>query len=215
MRLGLISTSGYHGTMSRWLPDSHARLEDAALELFAERGFDAVSTTEIAQRAGLSKATFFRYFRDKPEVLFWGQDLLADTFRQAIAGGPSDASPLQLAGAAVLAADGIFDADRHRHAALRARLIASSASLGERAARKRAVLAAAMTDALRARNVSDSTADLTGMVGAAIYGAAYEHWAASPLYRSFADLAQDEFDRMVLAAIDMSTRPQLADSRRR
>jgi AcrR family transcriptional regulator len=201
--------------VSRWLPDSHARLEDAALELFAERGFDAVSTTEIAQRAGLSKATFFRYFPDKPEVLFWGQDLLAETFRQAIARGPSEASPLQLAGAAVLAADGIFDADRHRHAALRARLIASSAPLGERAARKRAVLAAAMTDALRARNVSDSTAELTGMVGAAMYGAAYERWAASPIYGFFADLAQREFDRMVLAVIDMSTRPQLADSRRR
>jgi hypothetical protein len=65
-----------------------------------------------------------------------------------------------------------------------------------------------MADALRARDVSGSTADLTGMVGAAIYGAAYEWWAASPSYRSFADLAQREFDRTVLAAIDMSMRPQ-------
>ena len=42
----------------------------AALELFNERGFDAVSVTDIAERAEVGRTTFFRYFGDKQEVLF-------------------------------------------------------------------------------------------------------------------------------------------------
>jgi AcrR family transcriptional regulator len=186
--------------VARWQPDAHARLEDAALELFAERGFDAVSTAEIAARAGLTKATFFRHFPDKPEVLFWGQDLLAATFRHAIADGAADASPLQLVRAAVLAADPVFDADRHRRAATRQRLIASSATLHERAVLKRAVLARTMTEALEARDVATRTAELAGLAGTATLDAAYAHWAASPTYHAFAGFADREFDLTVRAA---------------
>src|SRR5215472_13180736 len=42
----------------------------AALDLFRERGFDAVSVTDIAERAEVGRTTFFRYFGDKQEVLF-------------------------------------------------------------------------------------------------------------------------------------------------
>jgi AcrR family transcriptional regulator len=194
----------YASGMARWQPDAHARLEEAALDLFAERGFEAVSTAEIAGRAGLTKATFFRHFPDKPEVLFWGQDLLADTFRQAIAAGAPGASPLELVRAAVLAADPIFDADRHRHAATRQRLIASSATLSERAAFKRAALARAMTGALQARGVAAATAELAGLAGTAAFGAAYEHWAASPTFRGFAGLARRQLDRTARAAADLA-----------
>lgn len=190
--------------MARWQPDAQARLEEAALELFAERGFEAVSTAEIASRAGLSKGTFFRHFLDKPEVLFWGQDLLADIFRKAIADSAADPSPLKLVGAAVLAVDPVLDADRHHHAATRQRLIASSATLHERAVLKRAALAQAMATALLARGIAARTAELAGLAGTVAFSAAYAHWAASPTYRSFAGFAQRELDLTACAASGLS-----------
>ena len=45
-------------------------IRQAALDLFRERGFDAVSVTDIADRAEVGRTTFFRYFGDKQEVLF-------------------------------------------------------------------------------------------------------------------------------------------------
>jgi len=45
-------------------------IRQAARELFSERGFDAVSVTDIAERAEVGRTTFFRYFGDKQEVLF-------------------------------------------------------------------------------------------------------------------------------------------------
>ncbi len=47
---------------------SYLALLEAATELFGRHGYDAVGTPEIAQRAGVSVGTFYRYFEDKHEV---------------------------------------------------------------------------------------------------------------------------------------------------
>ena len=60
--------------MPRWEPNAQQRLMRAALDLFTEKGYDATTINEIADRAGLTKTTFFRHFSDKREVLFAGQD---------------------------------------------------------------------------------------------------------------------------------------------
>lgn len=57
-------------SMSRWEPDAYGRLERAALDLFAEHGFDQVTVPEITARAGLTTRTFLRHSADKREVLF-------------------------------------------------------------------------------------------------------------------------------------------------
>lgn len=63
------------GTRTDSLTDRKRRrakeaIRQAALELFNERGFDAVSVTDIAERAEVGRTSFFRYFGDKQEVLF-------------------------------------------------------------------------------------------------------------------------------------------------
>jgi AcrR family transcriptional regulator len=45
-------------------------IEASALTLFEEQGYAATTVEQIARRAGLSQATFFRYFGSKEEVLF-------------------------------------------------------------------------------------------------------------------------------------------------
>jgi AcrR family transcriptional regulator len=64
--------------MGRWEPDARGRLEQAALELYGERGFENTTVAEIAERAGLTERTFFRHFADKREVLFWGAGALQE-----------------------------------------------------------------------------------------------------------------------------------------
>ena len=79
--------------MSRWEPNARGRLEEAALELYTERGFDETTVAEIAERAGLTERTFFRHFTDKREVLFGGQDVLLQLFVDNIVGCPRSGVP--------------------------------------------------------------------------------------------------------------------------
>ncbi len=79
--------------VGRWQPDSRGRLQEAALDLFAERGFDQTTAAEIAARAGLTERTFFRHFADKREVLFGGSDLLKERIVTGVAGAPEASGP--------------------------------------------------------------------------------------------------------------------------
>src|ERR1700731_4121568 len=84
---------GYDRGMARWEPDSRGRLEQAALALYGERGFEQTTGAEIAARAGLTERTFFRHFADKREVLFGGGEL-QELLVSAVAGAPDSAAPM-------------------------------------------------------------------------------------------------------------------------
>src|ERR1700754_2329756 len=94
----------YAGPVSRWAPDARERLETAALELFAENGYDETTVAQIADRAGLNRATFFRHFADKREVLFGGEDLLAGLFADGVRSAPAEATPPECLRAALASA---------------------------------------------------------------------------------------------------------------
>ena len=61
-----------------------------ALRLFAERGFDAVTTADIAAAAGISPRSFFRYFPTKEDVVLSGLRGAAEGVRDALAARPGD-----------------------------------------------------------------------------------------------------------------------------
>jgi AcrR family transcriptional regulator len=57
---------------------ARSRIIEAADALFAERGFDSVSVTDIAERAEVGRTTFFRHFGDKTEVVFAKEQAMFD-----------------------------------------------------------------------------------------------------------------------------------------
>ena len=136
--------------MARWEPNARERLERAALALFAEHGYDATTVAEIADRAGLTKSTFFRHFADKREVLFGGQDMLAELFNDAIRTAPPSATTADCLAAALEAVAVAFTPERHDLAPQRRAVIAAHSELQERELLKRARLGPAMAEALRA-----------------------------------------------------------------
>src|ERR1700761_4874941 len=90
--------------MARWQPDAAGRLQAAALELYATRGYDETTVAEIAARAGLTERTYFRHFADKREVLFHGSPELRGHLAAGVDGAPAGTPPLE---AVVHAVEGI------------------------------------------------------------------------------------------------------------
>jgi AcrR family transcriptional regulator len=165
--------------MSRWQPNARGRLEQAALELYTERGFDQTTVAEIAERAGLTERTFFRYFADKREVLFWGQDALMELVTTHIADAPGSASPIDAVGGALQAIGAMFEG-RREHARRRQAVIAANPGLQERELIKLASLAATMAEGLGRRGVPEPAARLTAETAVAVFKVAFDRWISAP-----------------------------------
>jgi AcrR family transcriptional regulator len=197
----LPSHIAYNVPVARWEPNTRERLVRAALDLFAEQGYDATTVSEIAERAGgLTKMTFFRHFPDKREVLFGGQDKMRQLLADAIAAVPGPATPLQ-AVAAGLDAMAAQHANDHRAFAVRLQpVIVGNAELLERAAFKRFALTEAVTAALEKRGVPDPTAGLAAELGIRAYYRAFEQWAASPSEQTLTDFTRHSLDELRAAS---------------
>src|SRR3954447_7255585 len=117
--------------MSRWEPNARGRLEEAALDLYTEHGFDETTVAEIAERAGLTERTFFRHFADKREVLFSGAGEFQEMLVGNVAGAPDSLAPIEAAAEGALAAAAMLQ-QRAEFARQRARIIAANAELQER-----------------------------------------------------------------------------------
>jgi AcrR family transcriptional regulator len=163
--------------MSRWKPDARGRLEQAALELYSERGFEQTTVAEIADRAGLTERTFFRHYADKREVLFGGGDVLKELLVSTVADTQDSAAPIDAIAAALEAVGGVLQ-ERLEFARRRQRIIAANAELRERELIKLASWAEALADALRDRGAADPAARLTAEVGIAVFRVAFERWVA-------------------------------------
>ncbi len=182
-------------SMSRWEPNARGRLEQAALDLYRERGFEQTMVTEIAERAGLTERTFFRYFADKREVLFGGQDMLRTIYVNAIEAAPASATPLAAVAAALEAGTPVFQ-ERYKLVRLRQAVIAANPELQEREMLKRAALASAMADALRSRGVTDLTATLAAEVGFIAFKTAYNRWVSEPVEQDLSQLIRASFEQL-------------------
>lgn len=181
--------------MSRWKPNTQSRLEQAALNLYHEQGYGQTTVAQIAERAGLTERTFFRYFADKREVLFgWQEDLLA-TCVVAIETAPTTATPIEMI---MTAWEVVVPMFQERHALVRQRqaVIAANPELQERELLKLAALTSAIADALRKRAVTDQVASLAANIGDLVFKTAYARWVDEPDAPDLSKLIQMSFEQL-------------------
>jgi len=179
--------------MVRWEPGAQERLQEAALDLYAARGFDQTTAADIAQSVGLTERTFFRYFADKREVLFAGQEHFQQVFLDGVAAAPEDATPLQVVAFALQAAAAFFPDERRGHSRLRYSIISLNPGLQERELLKMATLADAIAGALQARGVGEPEAVLAAETGLTVFTVSYRRWMAPDEGRPLAEVEAATF----------------------
>jgi len=193
---------GYDPGMGRWTPNARGRLEQAAMELYGERGFEQTTVSEIAERAGLTERTFFRHFADKREVLFWGAGALHELLVSAVASAPDSAAPIDAVATALEAAGALLQ-ERRDHSRQRQAIIAANAELRERELIKLASLASAIADTLRRRGVTEPAASLTAEAGIAVFRIAFGRWLDETNERDLPDLVRSSLEELrALVTVD-------------
>lgn len=158
-------------TMTRW-NHTHAALQQAALELFSQYGFDATSTAAVAAKAGVTEMTLFRHFPTKAALV------LADPFDPAIAEAvrarPADEPPLLAAVAAVRSTWQQLPPESVSELRLRLRILVDAKVQPDNAE-----TVAALSDALCDRGVAPAAAQVAAAAVVTGLTAALSHWAVS------------------------------------
>jgi AcrR family transcriptional regulator len=162
--------------------ETRARIVDAAADLFAERGFDAVSVMEIAKRAGVVEKTVFNHFPVKEGLVFDADPPMRAALLDAVRRRPAGESVSAAAGSFVVSAMSMLGAPEAADGVARmARVIRGSRVLQ---VREREILG----------ELTNSLADLIAEESGAARGQV-EPWLAAHavlgLYASLLELARD------------------------
>ena len=180
--------------MARWQPGATERLVVAAVDLFNEQGYDETTVAQIAERAGVTKSTFFRHFSDKRELLVAGQETLSRLLADGIAEAPLTATPLEAVALGLeRASSEMGPTNRELGPRLKA-AVSASTELQERDALKSVGLAAAMRAALVVRGVPDPTAQLAAELGVLAFKQGYARWSDADRLDADRDSAGREDD---------------------
>jgi len=163
--------------MPRWEPDARERFVSAALHLFTEQGYDETTVAQIADRAGLTRSTFFRHFPDKREVLAAGQETLSALLADGVRSAPPGATPLEAVAAGLVTASAAMTPFNRQLGPRLEAVIATSAELQERALLKKVGMAAALADALRERGVAGPVADAAAELGVLAFKESFAEWS--------------------------------------
>lgn len=83
------------GLRERKRRETLQRITDTGIRLFIEKGYDATTLDEIATAAGISRRTFFYYFKSKDEILLSLQSGVGDMLVAALREAPRDKRPLE------------------------------------------------------------------------------------------------------------------------
>jgi AcrR family transcriptional regulator len=187
-------------------------LRAAALKLFAERGFDAITTEEIAAKAAVSVRTFFRYFPTKESVLFRGGRSWAKSFADLYCKQPDSSSDVHAMCAALV--ELASDLPRSRQSLrMYKRIVATSTTLRGREQHEQndnALHAAVAIAARRGLSRADEACHLLASIGVLVYRLSLDTWLAGPASVALGNIIVDKFE---LLTVEQFTRTATASQR--
>ena len=155
---------------------ARAAIVEAALELFAERGYDETTVAEVAERADLSPATVARYFASKESMLFAERDQRTSSLRDTIVGRPADEPPLTAVIRGLAEQPWSWGESELRLRRMRV-AIARSATLRGRASGLLGEWRRAVAEALAVRGLPDDEARVLACAVVAVLDDASDRWA--------------------------------------
>ncbi|SFO61382.1 transcriptional regulator, TetR family [Geodermatophilus obscurus] len=162
------------GVRERRRLETHDRIVEAAAELFAERGFDAVSVVEIAQRAGVVEKTVFNHFPLKEGLVLSADPPMRAALLHAVATRPRGESAAAAAGTFVVTAmESLGDPAATDGVAAMARVVRGSKTLQVREREILGELTTALAAQIRAETGAPDGAvepELTASAVTALYG---------------------------------------------
>jgi AcrR family transcriptional regulator len=97
------------GLRERKRRDTLQRITQTGLDLFVSNGYEETTLDEIAAAAGISRRTFFHYFKSKDEILLAWQSAVADSIHSAVLMEPTHQSPIDALCGALLKMVAHFD----------------------------------------------------------------------------------------------------------
>jgi AcrR family transcriptional regulator len=169
------------------------------MELFSDRGFENTTVAQIAERAGLTKRTFFHHFADKREVLFSGSEVFEELVVNEIAAQAVSLAPLSAVTAGLKAAASTMFEPLRDGAAKRGQIIAASPELQERDMLKRGTLADTIAAALRDRGTSEQAAVIVAWSAVAMFYVAFGHWTEPANREPLAQLIDEALEEFLNA----------------
>jgi len=183
------------GLRSRKKLKTRLAIEDAALALFAEHGFEATTVEQIVERAEVSMTTFFRYFPSKADVVLtnWGEGL--PELHTAIAGRPGD-EPDLLAVRRAIEQEWVASIDPDRTVRV-ARAVASSPLLRGLSFQVGERWLASVSGALATRHglvTADRRCTLTARVALEVWADAVETWITNGAGSDLGEAVAHGFD---------------------
>ena len=183
---------------------SRETLAEAACELFLEQGYEATSIAEIAQRAGVSRSSFFNYFASKGDVLWAGLDERLGMLEQRLAEAATKDAAADVRAASAAVGDG-FAPDSLALALVNSAAMGLGEELEREAALRRSRIARAVSERLRRGGADRLRADVAGAACGGAVLAALDAWAHDGAGRT--DLA-----RILAVALEAASHPLRAGS---
>lgn len=188
------SLEAYADMRSRKKARTRLAIQDAALDLFAQQGFEATTVEQIAQRADVSCSTFFRYFATKADIILSDHDTQLGELCAEVRSQPQDIRELEVVRRALQAAwvpniDPVRTIRTERAVGRSAYLCGAAYFVGRRWTNE---VGAALA---QRRGDPDSLEEclIVARTALGVFGAATEQWAASEAEEDFGVLIDRGF----------------------